>query len=63
MDIQFIIVILIGIAVLALLIRNLYRFFFVVDRKSNPCGGCTGCSVSRKWNPDTPRNPYTAYLE
>ncbi|NLJ00663.1 MAG: hypothetical protein GX371_05890 [Bacteroidales bacterium] len=44
MDIQFFIVILIGIAVGAILLRGLYRFFF--DKKKSPyCGSCTLCTA------------------
>lgn len=47
MDIQWIIVIIIGIAVAAKLIHSLYKLFFV--KKDTPyCGGCTGCEVSKK---------------
>lgn len=63
MDIQLIIVILIGIAVAALLVRNVYRFFFTIDRKENPCGGCTACGVSKQWNKEAPKDPYRAYLD
>ena len=60
MDIQLIIVILIGIAVAAVLIRNTYRFFFV-ERKNKYCGGCTGCSMSKEWTEETV-DPYRQHL-
>ena len=62
MNLQLIIVILIGVAVAAILIRNVYRFFFVIDRKKNICGGCTGCSMSKEWEKDR-QDPYRAYLQ
>ena len=52
---------LIGVAVAAILLRNIYRFFFVIDRKKNICGGCTGCSMSKEWKEDI-HDPYKAYL-
>lgn len=61
MDIQLIIVILIGLAVAAILIRNVYRFFFV-ERKNKYCGGCTGCSLSQEWTEETV-DPYRQHLE
>jgi hypothetical protein len=62
MNIQLIIVIIIGLAVAGILLRNVYRFFFV-EKKDGYCGGCTGCSVSKKWNEDEKPNPYTSYLD
>ncbi len=62
MNIQLIIVILIGLVVAAIVVRNVYRFFFVIDIKKNPCGGCTGCSMSKEWEEDT-QDPYRAYLK
>ena len=61
MNLQLIIVIFIGIVVAAILLRSVYRFFFV-ERKEGYCGGCTGCSLSQKHNEDTP-DPYTSYLQ
>lgn len=62
MDIQLIIVIIIGVAVAAILLRSIYRFFFV-EKKDGYCGGCTGCSLSSniKEKEEEP-DPYTAYL-
>ncbi len=62
MNVQIIIVILIGLAVAVLLMRNLYRFFFVIDRKKNMCGGCTGCNMSKN-DEEVGKDPYRAYLE
>lgn len=62
MNLQLIIVILIGIVVAVILLRNIYRFFFVIDRKKNICGGCTGCSMSKEWKEDI-HDPYRAYLQ
>lgn len=61
MDIQLIIVIIIGLAVVAILLRNIYRLFFV-ENKNQYCGGCTGCSVSKEWKKDKEVDPYTSYL-
>lgn len=44
MDIQFFIVILIGIVVGAIVLRGFYRFFFV-KKKSPYCGSCTLCAA------------------
>jgi|AGTN01.1.fsa_nt_gi hypothetical protein len=47
MDIQWIIIIAIGIAVAAKIVYEIYRFFFV--RKDTPyCGGCSHCEVLKK---------------
>ncbi|MDD3788877.1 MAG: hypothetical protein PHO94_09305 [Petrimonas sp.] len=47
MDIQLVIVILIGIAVAAKLAHEIYKFFFV--RNDSPyCGGCSMCDVPKK---------------
>ncbi len=62
MNLQLIIVILIGLVVAGILIRNVYRFFFVIDRRKNICGGCTGCSMSKEWKEDV-HDPYRAYLQ
>lgn len=62
MDLQLIIVIIIGIAVVAILLRSVYRFFFV-KKEGGPCGSCTGCSVSRKWTEEEKADPYTSYLQ
>ncbi|MDD2476630.1 MAG: FeoB-associated Cys-rich membrane protein [Dysgonamonadaceae bacterium] len=61
MNLQFIIVIFIGIVVAAILLRSVYRFFFV-EKKSGYCGGCTGCSMSQK-NKEEPADPYRSYLK
>ncbi|MFA6838265.1 MAG: hypothetical protein WCR12_05410 [Dysgonamonadaceae bacterium] len=47
MNVQLIIIILIGIAVAARLGYGIYRFFFV--KSDNPyCGSCSGCDISSK---------------
>lgn len=61
MNIQLIIVIIIGVAVAAILLRSVYRFFFV-ENKNGYCGGCTGCSLSKEWKEEEEVDPYTAYL-
>ena len=61
MDLQLIIVIIIGIAVATIVLRNVYRFFFV-EKKNGHCGGCTGCSLSKEWKEEEKPNPYTSYL-
>ena len=61
MDIQLIIVIIIGVAVAAILLRGIYRFFFV-ENKNGYCGGCTGCPLSKDWKEDEEVDPYTSYL-
>ena len=62
MDLQLIIVIFIGLVVAAVIILNVYRFFFVTDINKNHCGGCTGCSMSKEWEEDK-QDPYRAYLQ
>lgn len=62
MNLQLTIVILIGLVVAAVIIRNVYRFFFVTDINKNHCGGCTGCSMSKEWEEDK-QDPYRAYLQ
>ena len=62
MNVQLIIVIVIGLAVAGILLRSVYRFFFV-EKKDGYCGGCTGCSMSKKWDEDEKPNPYTSYLD
>ena len=61
MDIQLIIVIIIGIVIAAILLRSIYRFFFV-EKKNGYCGGCTGCSLSKDWKEEEEIDPYTSYL-
>ena len=61
MDIQLIIVIIIGVTVGAILLRSIYRFFFV-ENKNGYCGGCTGCALSKDWKEKEETDPYTAYL-
>lgn len=61
MNLQLIIVIIIGLAVAARLLLSVYRFFFV-EKKNGYCGACTGCSVSREWKEEDEPNPYTSYL-
>lgn len=62
MNLQLIIVILIGLVVAAVIIRNVYRFFFVTDINKNPCGNCSGCSMSKNWEEEK-QDPYRAYLQ
>ena len=45
MDIQLLIVIIIGITVGTILLRGIYRFFFFILDVSY-CGGCTMCELS-----------------
>ncbi len=61
MDLQLIIVFIIGVAVAAILLRGIYRFFFV-KKEGGHCGGCTGCSLSREWKEEDEVDPYTSYL-
>lgn len=61
MDLQLIIVIIIGVAVAAILLRGIYRFFFI-EKKEGYCGGCTGCSLSKEWKEEDEVDPYTSYL-
>lgn len=61
MDLQLIIVIIIGVAVAAILLRNVYRFFFE-EKKEGYCGGCTGCSLSKDIKEEEELDPYTSYL-
>lgn len=42
MDVQLFIVIIIGIIVALLVLRGIYRFFFV-KKEAGFCGGCSGC--------------------
>lgn len=62
MNLQLTIVILIGLVVAAVIIRNVYRFFFVTDINKNPCGSCSGCSMSKNWEEEK-QDPYRAYLQ
>ena len=61
MDIQLFIVILIGVAVTAIILRGIYRFFFT-ENTNKYCGGCTGCSLSKDWNEEEEVDPYRSYL-
>ncbi len=61
MNIQLIVVVIIGITVAAILLRNVYRFFFV-EKEGRYCGGCTGCSLSKEWKEEDEVDPYTSYL-
>lgn len=61
MNTQLIIVIIIGVAVGAILLRSIYRFFFVKNQEGY-CGGCKGCSLSKKWKEEDKVDPYTSYL-
>lgn len=46
--IQYIIVILIGVAVLGILIRNIYNMFVGKKHDESNCGtGCDGCSMNK----------------
>lgn len=47
MDFQLFIVIVIGIGVAAIVVRSLYRFFFV-KRDSSYCNGCKMCDLPEK---------------
>ncbi|MDR2815987.1 MAG: hypothetical protein LBB62_04720 [Proteiniphilum sp.] len=47
MDIQWVIIILTGIAVAVKLVHSLYKLFFV-KKDSSCCGRCPGCAVSKK---------------
>ena len=62
MDTQLIIVIIIGVAVAAIILRGIFRFFFTKS-KNNYCGTCTSCSLSKDWNEEEEVDPYTAYLK
>lgn len=46
MDIQLIIVVLVGIVVSYILIRGVYRFFFVNKKSSGICGSCNMCEFN-----------------
>lgn len=45
MDLQLFIVLIIGVIVSVVVIRGIYRFFFV-KKKTGFCGGCSGCEFS-----------------
>lgn len=62
MNTQLIIVIIIGVIVAAIILRSIYRFFFVKDKNSGYCAGCTGCSLSKDWEEDKEIDPYRSYL-
>ena len=47
MDIQFLIVILIGIAVAVKLVHEIYKLFFV-EKDSLYCNGCTMCDLPKQ---------------
>jgi ABC-type proline/glycine betaine transport system permease subunit len=49
MNIQLIIVILIGLVVGIILLRNIYKFFST-KRDSPYCGGCKGCEPIKRSN-------------
>lgn len=53
MDIQLIIVILIAAIVSFILIRGVYRFFFVDKKSSGICGSCNAC----EFNPQNAQKP------
>lgn len=62
MDTQLFIVIIIGVAVAAIILRGIYRFFFK-ENKNKFCGSCTGCSLSEDWQEDDKElDPYRSYL-
>lgn len=63
MDTQLIIVTIIGVIVAAIILRSIYRFFFVKNENSGYCVGCTGCSLSKDWEEEEEVDPYTAYLK
>ncbi len=50
MDLQLFIVIIIGIIVGIILLRQIYLFFFT-KRDSSYCGGCPGCDIPKKHSP------------
>lgn len=63
MNTQLIIVIIIGIIVAALILRSIYRFFFVKDELNGNCVGCTGCFLSKEWDEEEEeKDPYRSYL-
>ncbi|MGV8964625.1 MAG: FeoB-associated Cys-rich membrane protein [Candidatus Saccharimonadaceae bacterium] len=62
MNLQLIIVILIGLLIAAFLIRSIYRFFFG-EKKDRYCGGCSGCSLSKDWKEEETPDPYTSHLQ
>jgi hypothetical protein len=51
MDVQLFIVIIIGIVVGLILLRNIYRFFFT-KRDSSYCAGCKGCEPIKNHIPN-----------
>ncbi len=51
MNIQLIVVIVIGIVVGVILTRAVYRFFFT-EKGSSHCGGCPGCEIHKEEVPD-----------
>ena len=61
MNIQLIIVIIIGLVIAAIILRGIYRFFFG-EKKEGYCGGCTGCNLSKDWKEEETPDPYTSYL-
>ncbi|NLX80027.1 MAG: FeoB-associated Cys-rich membrane protein [Proteiniphilum sp.] len=46
MDIQLIIVILVGLGVSFVLIRGVYRFFFTNKKSAGICGSCNACEFN-----------------
>jgi hypothetical protein len=50
MDIQLIIVIIIGIAVGFILLRHIYNFFFT-KKDTSYCAGCKGCEPIKRQAP------------
>jgi len=47
MDLQFFIVIIIGIVVGIILLRQIYHFFFI-QKDLTRCGGCNMCDLPKK---------------
>lgn len=45
MDIQLLIIIVIGVTVGIILLRGIYKFFFT-KKDASYCGGCTMCEIS-----------------
>ena len=65
MSLQLLIVIIIGIVVSIVVVREIYRFFFV-KRASGSCGGCQGCDFNRfpnasRWAGDVDFFPADVY--
>lgn len=44
---QYLIVIIIGIVVIAFVAKRIYRIFFQKDKPAGPCDNCPGCALRR----------------